>query len=337
MIATALWLAAAVAAPVEPAEVLLFAFFRDNGKDGVHLCTSDDGVTFTPLNDDRPIFAPPGWAGQNLTRDPSILYRDGLFRMVWTSEWRGRVFGYAESRDLVHWSEPRQVRPFPESLPTADQPDNIWAPKLHWDPLRRDYFVLFSATTPRERTNGNGSDNKGNNTSRYDNRIFLTRTADGRTFSDARLFFDQGFSCIDAVMQPDPASERWVMVVKCSRDWNLKVRPGRSLWLTWTGADLDHPEFTPVKGPIAGNHSPMFTNPDPPRSMAEGPSLLRRGELWWLYWDEPAGAGIQLATSPDLEHWTHIKAAKLPPRAQHGTAFCAPRATVGWLTGQPTK
>ena len=133
-------------------DALLFAYFRDNGQNGVHLAMTTNGVDFVPLNDDKPIFTPPPWPKQNLTRDASILYREGVFRMVWTSHWKGRVFGYAESHDLVHWSEPRQVRPFPESLPAEDQPDNIWAPELHWDPAKQDYFILFASTTPRDFT-----------------------------------------------------------------------------------------------------------------------------------------------------------------------------------------
>lgn len=327
------WLAALqpILAATGPDEVLLYTYFRDNGQAGVCLAQSADGVTFTPLNGDRPVFTPPAWAGQNLTRDASILYRDGVFRMVWTTQWKGRVFGYAESRDLVTWSEPRQIRPFPEALPAADQPDNIWAPELHWDPFQRDFFVLFASTTPRERTDGDGSDNKGNNTSPYDNRIYLTRTTDGGAFSPARLFFDQGFSGIDAVMRLDTAGDRWVMVVKCSRDPDVRPLPGRNLRLTFTGPDLNHPHFTPISAPIAGTHSPMFSHPDPLKSMAEGQSLIRYRDQWWLYWDEPAGHGLQLATSPDLATWTHMKAFSFPAKAKHGTAFLAPRAAVGWL------
>lgn len=153
------------AAPSE--EVLLLSYFRDQRK-GAYLAMSTDGVNFTPLNNDRPIFNPPQWAGQNILRDPSIIYHNGLFRMVWTTHWAGRIFGYAESPDLVHWSEPRQVRPFPETLPPEDQPDNVWAPEIHWDPLKKDYFILFAATTPRERNDDDESGNNGRRGDRYD-------------------------------------------------------------------------------------------------------------------------------------------------------------------------
>ena len=123
--------------------VLLYTCFRENGQAGVYLAMSEDGVHFSELNGGKPIFTPPEWPGQNLTRDPSILYRDGLFRMVWTSNWKGRVFGYAESSDLQHWSVPRMVQPFAGKLPEEDQPENIWAPEIHWDPTEEGVLHSF--------------------------------------------------------------------------------------------------------------------------------------------------------------------------------------------------
>ena len=334
LLATMLSLSAPAVRAEPPAsdEVLLFSYFRDNGKDGVFLATSDDGAEFRPLNDDKPVFPPPKWPGQNLTRDPSILYHDGVFHMVWTSNWTGRIFGYASSKDLATWSEPVQVRPFPASLPPDDQPENVWAPEIHFDPVKNDFFILFASTIPREKNDADASNNDGKPGSKYDNRVFITRTRDFKTFSDAKLFFDRDFASIDAVMKPDPAKKNWVMIIKCSRDESLSAMPGRNLWIARTaGMDTDRPDFSSLVGPIAGNHSPMFANPSPRKSMAEGPSLLFHNQLWWFAWDEPAGGHLQLATSPDLETWTHRKGTVFPPRAQHGTLFLAPRSAVSWL------
>lgn len=313
-------------------EVMLFSYFRDNGKDGVFLATTEDGSEFKALNDDKPVFIPPTWPGQNLTRDPSILYHEGVFHMVWTTQWTGRIFGYAFSKNLADWSEPVQVRPFPESLPKDDQPNNIWAPEIHYDPVKNDFFILFASTTPREKNDDDASNNDGIPASQYDNRVFITRTGDFKTYSDARLYFDRGFASIDAVMKPDPVEKNWVMIIKCSRDESLKTMPGRNLWITRSaGMNTEQPDFKPLLGPIAGNHSPMFVDPNPRKSMAEGPSLLKHNKLWWFVWDEPAGGHLQLATSQDLQSWTHRKGTRFPPRSQHGTLFLAARASVFWM------
>jgi len=79
----------------------------------------------------------------------------------------------------------------------------------------------------------------------------------------------------------------------------------------------------------------MFSDPEPRKAMAEGPSLLHYQGRWMLAWDEPAGGGMQLANSPDLKAWTHLKSATFPHHAQHGTLFLAPRKAVGWRTKLP--
>jgi len=313
-------------------EVLLLTSFRANGQFGPTLSISNDGLRFKPLNEGKPFFQPPQWPnGQNLVRDASVLHRDGLFHMVWTTGWTGRIFGYASSQDLVNWSEPRQITPFPKTLAPEDQPENVWAPELHWDPAKQDYFILFASTTKRERTNGNASNNDGKVGSRHDNRVYVTRTKDFLTWSEPKVFYPCDFASIDAVMRLDEKNNRWAMIIKCSRNWDLPKMPGRNLWVTFTGLDLDRPDFTPLHGPIAGNHGAMFSDAEPKKSMAEGPSLIRYQDRWLLIWDEPAGDGLQLATSEDLLKWTHRKDAELPRKEFHGTLFYAPKSAVGYV------
>ncbi len=90
-------------------DVLLYTYFRGNGEMGTCLAFTKDGLNFTSLNGDKPLLKPAQWPGQSLTRDTSIVFHDGLFHAVWTSNWSGAVFGYAESKDLVHWSVPVKV------------------------------------------------------------------------------------------------------------------------------------------------------------------------------------------------------------------------------------
>ncbi len=326
----------AISMQLSAKDVFLFVYFVDNGEAGVYLATSLDGVHFRRANAGKPIFTPPEWPAQNLTRDPSIVYQDGMFRMVWTSHWNGEVFGYAESKDLLQWSSPQMIAPFANVKSQEDKPINIWAPEIHWNPFEKEYFVIFSATTPREMNDGDGSDNSGRNQTQYDNRMFITFTKDGKQFSDRQLFFDQGFSTIDGVLRWDEKSNRWAMIVKNSRNADLKNKPGRNLCLTFVSKNLKKPTFTPVSAPIAGTHSPLYSHPGLNESMAEGQCLLHHKGKWWLYWDEPAGNGMQLAVSDDLTVWKHIKEATFPkhegdPRrfkAHHGTIIVVPEEAI---------
>ena len=52
--------------------------------------------------------------------------------------------------------------------------------------------------------------------------------------------------------------------------------------------------------------------------MAEGQCLLYHQNKWWLYWDEPAESGMQLAVSDDLLHWKHIENASFPQEKSIG-------------------
>lgn len=312
----------------ETGDVLLFPFFLDNGQRGVFLAWSEDGLHFTPLNGDEPVMPPANWPNQNLTRDPSIVYHGGKFHAVWTSGWKGRFFGYTESTDLVHWLEPTKVQPFPALLPPEDQPRNVWAPEITWDPLHKDFVIFWSSTTERESRNGDGSSMDGKDGS-LDHRIYVSRTADGKNFSEAKLFFDQKFCCIDAQMALDDrggsdlAAARWVMVFKNEREVRLG---GKNLRLTFAPADLSQP-WSPASDPIVGPGSAIR-----PKELAEGPTLVRWNQQWFLYWDAFASGHYSLATSADLKTWTDRTAElRMPPHPRHGTVFRAPRSAVGWL------
>jgi len=292
-------------------EIFILPFFRDNGQHGVYLAWSEDGLHFKPLNGDKPVMTPPPWPGQNLTRDPSIIRHDGKFRMVWTSNWGGRCFGVAESNDLKEWSVPMQVKPFPESLPDNQQPKNVWAPEICWNPIENEYFIFWSSTV-------DGQDG---------HRIHLTRSADLISFSDAKIFIDPGFNSIDGMMVLDQQGStskndwRWLMVLKDERE---VAHGGKNIRLSTAPADFSKPWAVPGP-PLVGPHSTVR-----PDEMAEGPSLLKWQDNWYLYWDAFASGHYGVATSTDLRTWVdRTDALKMPPgHPRHGTVFMVPRHAI---------
>ena len=84
--------------------VYLFTSFRDNGEDGLRFLSSEDGYHWTEVPG---TFLKPRVGPSQLMRDPSLLRGpDGTYHLVWTTGWQGdQGFGYAHSKDLVHWSE----------------------------------------------------------------------------------------------------------------------------------------------------------------------------------------------------------------------------------------
>lgn len=195
-------------------------------------------------------------------------------------------------------------------------------------PTFRRYAASSSTTTERESLDGDGSNNNGKDGS--DHRIYFTRTADGKAFTKAELFFDQGFSVIDAYMAfdsrgtDDAAADRWRMVVKQEQEIPLG---GKNLRLTDASADLTKP-WAPISDPIFGPGSPIR-----PKEMVEGACLLRWKDQWFLYTDAFSSRHYSLATSPDLKTWTDRTSELSMPlnNPRHGTIFRAPRAAVGFL------
>src|SRR5690606_870085 len=110
-------------------EVYLFSYFKGNGEDGLYLAYSPDGYHWEELGENQSFLIPQ--AGQDkLMRDPCIIRgKDGKFHMVWTVSWNEKGIGYANSEDLIHWSEQRYL-PVMEHEPDAR---NAWAPEVYYD------------------------------------------------------------------------------------------------------------------------------------------------------------------------------------------------------------
>lgn len=310
----------AACAAAEEEEVLLFPYFDSNGENGVYLAWSNDGRRFESLNDGKPIFTPPQWdEGQHLTRDPSIVYHDGRFHMVWTTNWNGRWFGYANSPDLQTWSEPIRVQPFPDG---AEQPKNVWAPEIFRDHVAGDFKVVWSSTLPSEYEDGDGS----NDRHQYDHRMFYTSTHDFVASTPPQpIYQDPGWSVIDAQIAWDPSGERWVMPLKKEVS---PERGGKNIRLAYSGAEIVPEGFSETEEPIVGPGTPISS-----ANMAEGPSLVHWGGEWLLYWDSYTAKHYSMVSSPDLETWTDQTDRLEMPVAhpRHGTIFKAPRGAVAYL------
>src|SRR5580765_3753262 len=108
--------------------VYLFTSFRGNGEDGLRFLYSFDAYHWTNVPG---TFLKPNVGPSKLMRDPSLARGpDGTFHLVWTTGWHtDQGFGYANSKDLVHWSE-QQFIPVMTNEPTTV---NVWAPELFYD------------------------------------------------------------------------------------------------------------------------------------------------------------------------------------------------------------
>ncbi len=276
----------------------LFAYFLVNGEDGLHLAGSKDGLTFTPLAKDRS-FLRPLVGEQKIMRDPCLFQGpDGKFHLVWTTAWAGKTIGYANSSDLVNWSE-QQAIPVMAHEPEAQ---NCWAPEITWDD-REQAFVLFWSTTILGRFPETAMSNR---RPERNHRIYACTTKDFKTYTPTRLLYDGGYNVIDASFSRE--GERWRMWVKNETfqpqtEQNIRLVVGETLW-----------------GPF-GEPSPALTG----AYWAEGPSALKVGSEWWVYFDKHMLNAYGLVVSKDLKTWEDRSAqVSFPKDARHGTVLAVP-------------
>ena len=86
-------------------------------QDGLRFAFSHDGYNWSNV----PGLFLKAHVDKGIMRDPSICRGpDGTWHLAWTSAWRGNNgFGYAHSKDLVHWSEQNSSPPWPMNRPSA--------------------------------------------------------------------------------------------------------------------------------------------------------------------------------------------------------------------------
>ena len=187
-----LWLVTCTAfgqAALPPNSPWLFAGFKGNSEDGVYYSLSKDGYHWTVANGGKPVVeqTEPG----ELMRDPFIQRApDGSFVMVWTWSWKNGTIGFSSSKDLITWARHREL-PVNATQPKAV---NTWAPAIYWEPDQKRWLIFWSSTIPGMFPGDDQGD------SGLNHRIWSTTTTDFKTLTPAKVYFDPGYSVIDATL-----------------------------------------------------------------------------------------------------------------------------------------
>jgi Glycosyl hydrolases family 32 N-terminal domain len=272
--------------------VYIFAYFNNNGKDGLHLAYSKDGYTWTALNHDSAVLKPMV-ANDKLMRDPCIIKgEDGLFHMVWTVSWNDKGIGYANSSDLIHWSEQQ----FIPVMKGEDSARNCWAPEITYDKKKKQYMIYW-ATTIAGKYKIDSIVESG-----YNHRLYYVTTKDFKTFSTTKLLYDKGFNVIDASIVPD--GKKYIMFLKDE----TRIPPQKNIKIA-TSKKLTK-GFSAPSVPITGNY------------WAEGPTTLKIGNTWVVYFDKYRDHKYGAVQSTDLKNWIDVSdKISLPKGIRHGSIF----------------
>ena len=202
--------------------------------------------------------------------------------MVWTWNWKGRTLGYAESKDLLHWSAQSEV-PIMEAFPDTR---NVWAPEIDWDRQRSKWLVIWSSAQS-EAPGGN--------------RIWSAFTADFKTFTTPKVFFDPGYEVIDATIFHGQHKQYLIFKDQTRDPLRYQVRYA-------TGPTVEGP-WSKVQAPLT-------------ESWSEGPSAIQVGKEFVIYYDHyrPPHAQYEGVESTDWIHWESIDdRISFPEHAKHGS------------------
>ena len=278
-------------------QVYISTSFHEPATDGLRFIYSRDGWTWQQVDG---IWLKPEVGKQKVMRDPSIIRTpDGMFHLVWTSSWRGdRGFGYACSKDLVHWSKQRFIEVMNDTTTV-----NVWAPELFWDDVKQQAIIVWASCIPGKFPDGQ-EEHKNNH------RLYYTTTKDFKKFTPAKLMIEPGFSCIDATLVKR-GNKDYVMVLKDNTrpERDIKVAYAKSPYGPWSKA------------------SEPFTG-----KMMEGPTTVKVKDGWLIYYDRYQLKDFGAHFTKDFVTFEDVSNKVVVPKLhKHGTIFEADEAILQGL------
>jgi len=277
--------------------VFISTSFHEPATDGLRFIYSYDGWQWQNVPG---VWLRPEVGKQRVMRDPSIIQTpDGTFHLVWTTSWRGdRGFGYAASKDLVHWTEQRFIEVMSDTTTV-----NVWAPELFWDDVKKQAVIVWASCIPGKFPDGQ-EDHKNNH------RLYYTTTKDFQRFTPAKLLIDPGFSCIDATLVKRGRQD-YVMVLKDNTrpERDIKVAYAKSPYGPWSKA------------------SEPFTG-----KMMEGPTTVKVEDGWLIYYDRYELKDFGAHHTKDFVTFEDVSdKVSVPNLHKHGTIFQADEQILNGL------
>ena len=286
-------------------KVYISTSFHEPATDGLRFIYSHDGWSWKQVDG---IWLKPEVGQQKVMRDPSIIRTpDGMFHLVWTSSWRGdRGFGYASSRDLIHWSKQRFIEVMTDTTTV-----NVWAPELFWDDVKQQAIIVWASCIPGKFPDGQ-EEHKNNH------RLYYTTTKDFKKFTPTKLMIEPGFSCIDATLVKR-GKDDYVMVLKDNTrpERDIKVAYAKSPYGPWSKA------------------SEPFTG-----KMMEGPTTVKvtrkvdknEENGWLIYYDRYRLYDFGAHFTKDFVSFEDVSnKVSVPKLHKHGTIFEADEAILQGL------
>jgi hypothetical protein len=177
---------------------------------------------------------------------------------------------------------------------------NVWAPELFYDNEKDEFLIIWASTIPFKFPKG--IEDEDNN-----HRLYYTKTKDFVNFSKAALYYDPGYSSIDATLLKRKPND-YVLVFKDN------TRPERD-----------------IKVAFGNSPSGPFNNVSKPfsKQFTEGPSVLKAGKEWLIYFDSYREFKYSAVRTNDFLNFEDVSdLVSVPTGHKHGTVFKADKKVL---------
>jgi len=301
----------------EPQEysAYLFTYFIGEGYSNGEqiyfaLSQGNNPLAWTKMNNGNPVFT--STLGEKGLRDPFIIRspEGDKFYMIatdlkiygngnWTAAQRtgSRSIMVWESTDLVHWSKQRMVEVSPELAGCT------WAPEAFYDHTTGEYIVFWASKIYSDASKSDSPHQ----------RIMYAKTRDFYTFTEAKEYYNPGYSVIDTTMIEH--NGKIYRFTKDERSYNAATAPNGKMVLQQVGDSIFGEFTTIVEGIGKGSIS-----------VGEGPLVFKANgeDKWYLFIDYFSGGGYKPFVTTDLDsgQWTMLSTGSFPsPAPRHGTVL----------------
>jgi hypothetical protein len=139
--------------------------------------------------------------------------------------------------------------------------------------------------------------------------MYYVTTKNFKTFSKTTLLYDKDFNVIDASIQQN--GKQFVMFLK-----DETKKPAQKNIRIATSNQLNK-NYSTASAPITGKY------------WAEGPTAMKIGNNWIVYFDKYTEHKYGAVSSSDLKNWTDISdKISFPKGTRHGTVFTITKAEL---------
>lgn len=242
------------------------------------LAKSEDLLHWEDMNNGKPVVYK---TSDTLIRDPFIIKdKNGIYHMLFTVNWNGNQLGHTTSTDLINWAETEFITVMPGDT------QNVWAPECIYDEEGDEYILYWSSTVPK---------------GEYNHRIYCCKTKDFKVFSKAVIFFDPGYTCIDADIIK--VGDNFFMIYKDERGTHKDDTEGKKLYIAT--ADKAAGPYENIRGPISPN-------------LVEGPCTVEKDGGYYIFFESFTKHHYNCFLTMDFENFENIShKMKFPAGCKH--------------------